>query len=353
VTAEVSLPADVAAKAEPLHCERFEARAEAVGVPDSEVTILRSSDPIHLTVTVPLPEKRLEFPIYPGAKDLPASISRFDEAAARRLAEAAPVDRLVAGAMRDGVGDGGKPFDRALISAAYLYNFTGDEKYLNIAERLLAALPKIWAKHYAEYERDPVRLISRGVVCSNTLRLGWRVGGTQRSPYQYGTGGNAVHGTMSSFAYAFDMVAPKLDPGVRKSVIEGFFLPAAIHSRNHYIGDGNQQATANTTTLWGGLMARNWPLVSFAYSSEHGIRGTLDWCFTDNGMHLRQKYQTYSTRPILWTAELLRALDLDIYEEYRDRLEKIVNCRPTRGAPFEDRYFWRFIVEHRLKKEQQ
>ena len=349
VTARIVLPAEAAAAAEPLYCERFEALGQAVGVPDSQVTILRSSDPIHLSVTVPLPDRRLKHPILPRPSKLPADIVRFDPAVAKKQTEAGAPAALIADAKARALGGGAAPFNTALIAAAYLYDYTGQPQYLQLAERLIAGLPDIWAHHYAQWRGRPIRLISHGVVAGNTLRLGWRVGGTQRSPYQWSRDANARHGGMCSIAYAFDLVAARLDPAVRRRAIEGFFLPAAIHSRNHYVGDGNQQATANVTTLWGGLLGRNWPLVSFAYSSEHGIDGILTWCFDDAGVHLRKKYQTYSMRPILWTAELLHALEMDFYPPRAKRLGAIVNARPPVGAAFQDGYFWEFVTTHRLK----
>ena len=41
------------------------------------VTILRSSDPVDLTVTVPIPEAKLRFPLLPRRKDLPDSLTGF------------------------------------------------------------------------------------------------------------------------------------------------------------------------------------------------------------------------------------------------------------------------------------
>jgi hypothetical protein len=151
--------------------------------------------------------------------------------------------------------------------------------------------------------------------------------------------------------YAFDTVARDLDPAVRKRFIEGFLLPAGIQCRNHYIGDGNQQATANMVTLYAGLAARNWPLVSFAYSSDHGIESIIEWTFDDDGVHHRKGYQTYVTRPVLWTAELLRGRGVDLYARHEDRLRAIVNADTAakgEGRPFEDRYFWQFVTRERL-----
>ncbi|MCZ7645523.1 MAG: hypothetical protein M5U26_09605 [Planctomycetota bacterium] len=77
VAARIVLPAEAAAAREPLYCEFFEARAEAEGLPDSEVTILRSSDPIHLSVTVPIPEEKLAYPLLGRRKDLPEYVTGY------------------------------------------------------------------------------------------------------------------------------------------------------------------------------------------------------------------------------------------------------------------------------------
>ena len=348
VEAKVILPAAIAATRAPLYCERFEARAEAEGIPDSEVTILRSSDPIHLSVTVPIPEERLQFPLYPVPKDLPKEVLFWNEDLARSCLHKPPkelIRELMAAPLyRNARGKGRETgFHQALIASAYLYHFTGEKKYFETAKKLLGALPDFWKKCYKEWSGEPVRLISHGVMEGNTLSLGWRIGGTQRPPYQYSWGGNARAGVVSSSAYAFDMLAPELDEGLKKRFIQEFLLPAAIQARNHYIGDGNQQATANIVTLYGGLVNRNWPLVSFAVTSEHGIHGITDWCFADSGRHIRNKYQTYSVQSMLWTMELLYALDIDLYRKYEDRYAKLV------GHGFQHQYFWQFVKKHRLK----
>ena len=351
IQAEVRLPAAFAATAAPLYCEWFAAQAEAEGVADSTVTILRSSDPVHLSVTVPIAEAKLQFPLLPLPKTLPASVVQFDEKLAKgQLAN--DVDKIIQSGMTVGLQTpegGGSPFASAIVSAAYLYQFTGDKKYLDVAAKLFGALPEIWKTHLAVYESMPVRMIGSGIVSPNTLSLGWRVGGTQRSPYFYNDNGNAKAGTCSSIYYAFDMIATELDPQLRQKVIAGFFLPAAIQSRNHTIGDGNQQATAGTTALLGGLLTRNWPLVSFVYSSEHGVQSIIDWGFTDEGLHLRKKYQTYSVRPLLWLGEIFYFRGIDLYALNRERFEKIVKYSSPEQVQFQDQYFWEFVEKQRLK----
>jgi hypothetical protein len=353
VTATITLPADVAAQQPPLYTERFQAVAWAEGVDDSEVTILRSSDPIHLVATVPLPVERLAFPLYPPPSTLPDDLLFFDEEAARRMAERQSPEALIHQALENGIynyseGIDASAFRKALVSSAYLYDLTETKKYLRISETLLQALPRIWDEHYGEWTQQSVRQIASGIVVRwredfhYTLGLGWRLAGTQRSPYQYSRDANAANGGMSSIIYAFDMLAPDLTPTTRRAFIHEFLVPAGIQCRNHYIGDGNQQATVNAVTLYAGLAARNWPLAAFAYNAEHGVKGVLKWTFTDEGVHIRDGYQTYALRPIFWNAELLHGVGIPFYEHHEERLREVV------GAGFDDRTFWTFVKQHRL-----
>jgi len=167
--------------------------------------------------------------------------------------------------------------------------------------------------------------------------------GTQRSPYQYSYDHNARGGSISSLFYAFDLLAAELDPALRKRLIREFIVPAGIRCRNHYIGDGNQQATVNATALYAGLAARNWPLVSFAHSSEHAVPSILEWTFTDSGAHLGDGYQTYTLRPVFWLAKLLWGRGKNVYNVYHGRLRKAVS-----HSEFHDEYFWNFARAHRL-----
>lgn len=357
VEAQVILPAAAAAQQAPLYTERFLAIASAEGIDDSEVTVLRSSDPLHLPVTVPLAEDRLQFPLFPRPSELPAEVIAFDEPLARRLAEAHPPEPLIEMARSHGIynyGDDFKDeqtsaFRQGLIAAAYLHDLTGEPKYLTIAEKLLAALPEIWSKHYEEWRREAVRPIGSGIIARwnegfhYTLGLGWRLAGTQRSPYQYSYDHNARGGSMSSMIYAFDMLAPKLSEATRRRFIEDFLVPAGIHCRNHYIGDGNQQATADAVALYAGLAGRNWPLVAFACNSEHGLEGVLAWTFTDEGIHVRDKYQTYVMRPVFWMTELLYGRGVDVYARHEDRIRQII------GVGYQDQEFWRFVEQRRLQ----
>lgn len=366
VKAMLTLPAAVAAMKEPLYCERFSAFARAEGIADSEVTIVRSSDPIHLTVTVPFPEEKMQFPLLPRPSKLPDSVLQFGKEVARQNAGARSPEALIEGALQYGLyryaqdGHQAGQFRKTLTAAAYLYDFTGEEKYKQIATTLLEALPRIWQKWYEEYEKDTVREISAGIVSRwgernhYVLGLGWLVMGTMRSPYLYRKGGGNGHaGSVSSLAYAFDIMASSLTPEERDDILEGFFVPAGLQCRNHYIGDSNQQATLDVTAMYTGLATRNWPLVSFAYSSEHGLQSIAKWCFDDDGIQIRKNYQTYTLRPMLWSMELLYGRGLNLYERDKERLELFVHANPGakgKGKPFEDKYFWEFVEEERIKE---
>jgi len=368
VKAKITLPAAAAAGKKPLFCERFSAFASAEGVPDSEVTIVRSSDPIHLTVTVPFAEEKLAYPLLAPPSKLPAALIHLDEALAKENA-AVPTKGLVENALENGLYQYNEKyaakgnvdqFRKTLIAAAILHDLTGEGKYLKTASELLNALPDIWAKFQKSEEAQPIREISSGVVARwndanhYVLGLGWLVCGTTRSPYYYGTAGNGRHGSMSSIAWAFDMLAPTLDPALRQRVLTGFFVPAALQCRNHYIGDSNQQATIAATCMYAGLATRNWPLVSFAYSSEHGLSGIADWCFDDDGIQIRKNYQTYTLWPMFWIMEMLYGRGLNLYEQDQKRLTTFVTVNPAtkdRGGPFEDRYFWEFIRQQRITEE--
>ena len=158
------------------------------------MTVLRSADPIRLTATVPDPDSALAFPLFPTPSSLPKSIARFDSSLARTWATIAPPDTLIAAAKEHGLSnsvssDDDQRFLKALIASAYLYDFTGKESYLNTASALLEALPEIWTIFHEKWAQQDARLISSGIVVRRgkqshfTLRLGWRLMGTQRSPY--------------------------------------------------------------------------------------------------------------------------------------------------------------------------
>jgi len=350
VRASLRLPAESAD--EPLYTERFRLDAQAANISDSRVTILRSSDPIYLPVTVPIAENKLDHPILPPPEDLPSSILHFDESEARSNATRSTPAKLVSTAASEGISNYSSSrhvaqFRKALVSAAYLYRKTGEKKFRSIGTELLSGLPRIWKEQAAAYEEYPYPVVSSGIVTRwndrwhYTLSLGWRLMGTQRAPYQYSRDPNASGGGMSAIFYAFDILAPHLEASERERIVEGFIVPAGIQCRNHYVGDGNQQATVNTVTLYAGLAARNWPLVAFAHSSSHSMENVLEWTFTDDGVHLRDGYQTYSLRPIFWSFELLHRVGLDPYQTHESRVRTAVDQGYNDGA------FWNWVVDQR------
>ena len=323
VTVRISLPAAVAAKKPALYTERFTAFAEAEGLEDSGVTINRSSDPIHLAVTVPIPEEKLGFPFFPVApKSLPQSVVHFAADPAKK-ALAKDVDSVLAASKDDFLRNTG--YMELLASAGYLYNMTGEKQYFEIARKLLAALPEIWRHREAEFLKREAQPIAYCIVSPSALDLGWRIGGTQRPPYFYGLGGNGRFGRLSSIAYIFDFLAPELDEKLRQRFIEEFLLPAAIRARNHYVGPNNMQLTQGVAILYGGLAARNWPLVAFAHNAEHGLMPLLTWAFGEDGLLRGEtEHHTYAVNPLLWTTELLHGVGIDLYEE---RLHTILHSR--------------------------
>lgn len=352
VEATIGLPAAVAAKSPPLYCERFLALAEAVGQDDSQVTILRSSDPVPLTVTVPISDNKLRFPLLPRRKDLPETVTGFQDrhrGAADQLAEAVrPRD------LQDSVGNGleirrgvglyawgdnepGQRYIGGLTAAAFLYDFTRDAKYLDKGTALLRAAANHFPRMKEKWEREEVTTISHGLFAVNTLRLGWSTGG-MRPPYLY-----QRHGMFNDF----DLLAAGMNSQDRQQIIDDFILPAAIHMRNHTFGLGNQQDVVNYAILYGGLAARNWPLVSFAYSSDYGLLNEIKWDFDDDGLAGEGHYHTPALRPVLYATELLHQVGVDLYD---DRLYLITHspAADAIGKPFRDSIRG-YIDEHRFK----
>ncbi len=353
VEATVTLPSGTAA----LTTEFFEARARAEGIEDSEVTILRSSDPLHLTATAPVDEKRLTFPLLGRRRDLPDAVTGFDPQKARAAAEGAgPGDLDVA---LDGPLDLGRPnrgfnywgrpdaeWHRAgwryldgLTACAFLYDFTGEKRYLEKGTAMLLRAAELFRPRLEEWRQIPGSPISHGILAMNTLALGWSTGG-MRPPYLY-----ERHGIFN----AFDLLAADMPADARKKIIDGFILPAAIHMRNHYFGLSNQQDVVNAPILYAGLAARNWPLAAFAVGSEHGVVGQIRWAFNDDGLAGEGNYHMPSIDPILHSAELLRRAGINLYDP---RLREIIH---SRGAEAIGKSYRRSIVpfldEHRFGKE--
>jgi len=341
VQAMVSLPAKIAAKAAPLYCERFLAVASAEGVADSEVTILRSSDPIHLTVTVPIPEAKLKLPLMPRRKDLPVSLTGFRADskgldAARAAAKRSGPDDLdqaldgpldVSWAGRRGFnywGKGSGPWHQAgwrylrgLTACAFLYDFTGEKQYLEKGTAMLLRAADRWPDHCRQWRRTKHAPISHGVFSANALSLGWSTG-SMRPVYSY-----QRHGMFNDF----DLLAKDMSPKAREKILRDFILPAAVHMRNHYFGLTNQQDVINYPVMYAGLVGRNWPLVSHAYSGSHGVKAQIKWNFDDDGLCGEGNYHVPAIEPILWSTELLHQVGIDLYDR---RLYTILHSKAAK-----------------------
>jgi hypothetical protein len=133
----------------------------------------------------------------------------------------------------------------------------------------------------------------------------------------------------------FDLLAASMTARDRQRIIHHFLVPAAIQMQNHCFGLGNQQDVVNYAILYAGLAARNWPLVSFAYDSDYGLRNQLAWDFDEDGLAGEGHYHTPAVRPILYATELLHHAGVDLY----DRRLHLVTHSPAAeaiGKPFND-----------------
>jgi len=308
VQATISLPSAVAATKPPLYSERFEVRVSAQGIEDSETTLHWSSDPIeYLTVTVPIADEKINFPLMGSRKDLPAAITGFD-----------PTDKKVA-EVADAVNpatleDAALPSETvvfALRNSAWLYDRTGDRKYLDKGTAILLRYAEVFPKLQKEWASKRVERISNGIIVGNTLGLGWLMVG-MRSPWYF-----PARPVLDSF----DLLAKDMSPEARQKIIEGFIVPAAIQMSNHYVGFSNMEDVIAYPVMYAGIVARNWPLVARAYSGPLGLLEQIKWAFDDDGLCGEGHYHTASLAPIFWSMELLYRLGIDHYDE---RFYKIV-----------------------------
>ena len=337
VEATVSLPTAVAAKAQPLYAEPFEVRAAAEGIADSEVTILRSSDPIHLPVVVPVAEEKLGFPLLPHK-----GIARFSEKVAREAADSASPDDLntsLGGPLgtpeaHDGFYTFAKKPDwvpagprylTGVAGCAFLYDQMGDKAGLEKGTAMLARAAELFGPRQEQWRKLPYSPISHGILSEGALRTGWATGG-MRPAYSFDR-----HGLFNDF----DLLAPGMDPATRARIIRDFIVPAAVQMRNHYFGLTNQQDVVNYPILYAGLVARNWPLAAFAVNAEHGVRGQLQWGFTDDGLAGEVNYHGPALDGITWTAELLNRVGINLYDA---RLYECLHSRAALalGKPYND-----------------
>lgn len=332
IEARITLPAAVASTAAPLYCERFNVAASVTSQPDSDVTILRSSDPIPLSVTVPIAEEKLQFPLLPRVSTIPEKVTGFNARtraqAVKIAAEVSPDDLAVAlgpklqpfeprygfvfNAKKDESGAAGSRFREGLTACAFLYDTTGEKTYLEKGTQLLLAAARLFPERLEEWRNTPYAPISQGIFAWNLLRTGWAVG-SMRWPYHY-----QRHGMFNDF----DLLARDMDPAARRTITHDLMLPCAIQMRNHYFGLTNQQDVVNYPVLYVGLVTRNWPLVSHAYDSPHGLLNQIKYNFDDDGLAGESNYHKPTVEPILYACELLHARGIDHYD---DRLHTILH----------------------------
>lgn len=354
IDAVITLPAAVAAKSPPLYTETFQVSAAADGVADSQVTVLRSSDPIHLVVCVPVAEAKLaKFPLLPHDGKTPVY---FVESKARAEAEEASPDDLNLSqggplgtseaheglypwAKKPDWASAGQRYLAGTTACAFLYNQTGEKKYLDKGTALLLRAAELYGPRQEQWRKQPYSMISHGVFAQGTLRSGWAMGG-MRPAYAYDR-----HGLFNDF----DLLAPGMNAATREKMIREFIVPAAIQMRNHYFGLSNQQDVVNYPVLYAGLVSRNWPLAAFALHAEHGILGQLEWGFTDDGLAGEVNYHSPALDGITWTAELLHRVGINIYDA---RLYECIHSRAAKalGKPFGGPIV-AFLDEHRFPPE--
>ncbi|MGQ0637120.1 MAG: hypothetical protein ACT4QC_21130 [Planctomycetaceae bacterium] len=327
IEAVLTLPASFAAAAPPLYCERFEAIAEAADLADSDVTILRSSDVIPLSVTVPIAEARLQFPLLPRVKEMPEAITGFNAKARQQAVsltrQVTPDDLNAAldGPLRIAFNDrrgfnywgmekqtwhqAGWRYLEGLTACEFLYDVTGEKTYLERGTTLLLRGAELFPARQREWRDARNAPISHGVYSANTLGLGWATG-SMRAPYSY-----QRHGLFNDF----DLLAKDMEPAARDQIVSDLIVPAAIQMRNHYFGLGNQQDVVNYAVLYAGLAARNWPLVSHVYDSPHGLLNQIRFNFDDEGMAGEGNYHQPALEPILCACELLLPRGIDLYDQ--------------------------------------
>jgi len=365
VTATVTLPAAVAATSPALYSEFFEARASVEGLADSEVTILRSSDPIHLSVTVPVPEEKLKLPLLPRRRDLPPDILGFSEATrkqAEELAAAVTPDRLDAWLGEIGpdrfrqpwrpgkLEDEGKnlnTFMHGIAACAWLYDLTGERVYLDKGTALLLHAAKRFSQLRRQWADTDVALISDGIIDTYCLALGWNFGG-HWAPYSFPP---LHYGHSDGIVQNFDLLAADMDPAARETIVQDLLVPAALQLRNHHVGLTNIQNVQNHGVLYVGLLTRNWPLVAHAYAAEHGVVNLLEWQFDEDGLANEGHYQNACIRPLLWTTELLwHAAGVDLYQR---RLHTILRSKSAEaiGQGFTGLAIRDYVDQHRFAEK--
>lgn len=345
IEVEVRLPSNIAERMPPLYCERFEVRGFAEGIPDSETTIIRSKTyPLALSATVPIAEENLQFPLLPRPKDLPVALTGFDAAALKRAEAAAAaaspddLDKVLEAPMQRSFSfdqdkrtfwyHAGDPpvkeftwrFLDGLSACAFLYDATGDRGYLEKGTALLLRAAELFQRDLAVWRGFPVIVGSHGILAGNTLQLGWATGGFS-APFSL-----QRHGMFNDF----DLLARDMDPRAREKILRDLIVPAAVRMQQHVMYF-NAQAVVDYAIMYAGLASRNWPLVSYAYSSERGITNLMQWSFDEEGCSFEGHYQASTIDPLLWAAELLYRQKVNLYDF---RMGTILHSRSAQAAGY-------------------
>lgn len=345
IEVEVRLAGNVAERMPALYCERYEVRGFAEGIADSETTIIRAKTyPLALSVTVPIPDAKLQFPLLPRPKDLPVALTGFDEAA-RKKAEAAaeavspddlnkvleaPMERSFAidqGRRTFWYHAGNPPvkeftwrYLNGLTACAFLYDATGEKKYLDKGTALLLRAAELFQRDLAVWRKFPVIVGSHGILGGNTLSLGWATGG-YNAPF-----GMKSHGMFNDF----DLLAHDMDPATREKILRDFIVPAAVRMQQHILYY-NAQAVADYPILYAALASRNWALASHAFSSQRGIANLMQWSFDEEGCAIEGHYHASTIEPLLWCAELLYRQGISLYDL---RMGTILHSRSAQAAGY-------------------
>src|SRR5262249_10351967 len=108
-----------------------------------------------------------------------------------------------------GKADLGDRFLGSLSANAFLYDFTGERKFLDKGTAMLRAGADLYPKLRTQYQQQDVVEISNGIFATGTLRLGWATG-SMRSPYQL-----QRHGMFNDF----DLLATDMDAKDRQRIL--------------------------------------------------------------------------------------------------------------------------------------
>jgi hypothetical protein len=285
----------------PLYCEPVYAWFRAEGVADSETTILRSSDAIPLTVTVPLPGDA-QPPFVPDHM-----LRTYDERFVKPKAERALDGRVALELKNRALHYAHESWTHDGYTAQHLgrlYRDTGDRKYAEAARRIILTYAEGHARAAGAFRdrgNTGVQTIHATRFNTTTLGAGWFM-----RPLLNGY--DAIHDS------------GVLSEADKRCILDDFFLPMAIIMRNHLIGLGNQQCEVNYVINYVGLLAKNWPLVSFAYSSHEGLLSQIRYNFSEDGFASEGHYHYAVLIPLVNQAEIMTQAGVNVYGEEIKRL---------------------------------